>query len=745
VGRFTSGWLALALVAGGCLADPADGAPGVADLASDQAALTSPTRFVVDRTNDGTDGSCGGGVESAGRCNLRAAVAAAAGLPGAVQIDLAVDSVVSAEIAIAARGPDARLSIVAGAGRSITASGYTRLFTVDADAQLALRGVRVSGFTAFDGGAISSRGQVELDGALFTGNHATCSGVGAMTAYANCSGGAIASSGNLLLTGGTRFEHNSVDAGAYTATYTNSSASGGAIASSGTILIDGPVSFVNNASAANSFSGAHPVPFSDAWATSAGGAIYSAGGKIEVTDRATGACSFSGNAARAEAHPYNAGPGTANASGGAIYSLGQLILAPDACTFDGNAALTDGDVHADPAAVAPSVRARLDEASQSIVFTSSANVAWVELHLAVNGARQTNVRMRTGSGAAGAFFVGPLALRADDQLDYFFTYFADGVAHDTSRYSRTVPLTFEPKAFRPEVRAHVTAGAYLVRLVANTPVDWADVHYRVNGGAQQNARLHTVGGALGQVLTLGANDQLSYWMTYSAGGHVLETGSYDFHPTTPTAATLWTHGFPTFDPAHPGAIPDGCMASGNWYTCEPFAFSRVETSGSYRFLDDAALVPFEIVGTGPFGNAFIKTLRIAFSAAAGPRTGLGLVQLPSSSAATGVPPVDDADRDRGKFVSPSWSLRASYLIGGEGLSIALVDVNGLRSNAADIVTYRSSYCRYGCALKVPVATLVAGTDVDLNQIQYVEVRTESGIAIDPTLVMGHILFDDFPY
>jgi hypothetical protein len=77
--------------------------------------------------------------------------------------------------------------------------------------------------------------------------------------------------------------------------------------------------------------------------------------------------------------------------------------------------------------------------------------------------------------------------------------------------------------------------------------------------------------------------------------------------------------------------------------------------------------------------------------------------------------------------------------------VALVDVNGLRSNTLDVVKYRSSYCRYGCALKVPVADLAAGTDIDLSQIRYVAFVTEDGASADQSLVAGHILFDDFAF
>src|SRR5262245_30484508 len=49
-------------------------------------------RFVVDRADDSSDGACGA---ESGRCNLRAAVAAATASGRAAQIELAVDSIIS--------------------------------------------------------------------------------------------------------------------------------------------------------------------------------------------------------------------------------------------------------------------------------------------------------------------------------------------------------------------------------------------------------------------------------------------------------------------------------------------------------------------------------------------------------------------------------------------------------------------------------------------------------------------------
>jgi hypothetical protein len=390
------------------------------------------------------------------------------------------------------------------------------------------------------------------------------------------------------------------------------------------------------------------------------------------------------------------------------------------------------------------VTERLDEATQSIVFDPGVTSGWADLHLRINGTRDTSVRMRRV--ADGSFVAGPLALRADDVLSYSFTYLARSVGNDTATYTRVVPLTFEPRALRPEVRATATPGSYQMRLVASARVAWADVHYAVNRGPAQNRRLVDAGGVLGQTIALAPGDRLDYWMTYAAAGFVFETGAYVFQPSVASAATPWISGFPAIEPGNPTPVPAGCTPTSDWFECEPYAYSRVSASGGYRFADDATVVPFGITGIGPFGTYYIKTLAVAFAyAGAAPREGVGVVLLPASAAHPGAAPESAEDRDRGKFVSPAWKLRAGYLIGGEGLSIALVDVNGLHSQALDVATYRGTYCRYGCSLEVPVAALAAGSDIDLSQIRYVELRSESGATGDPHLFLAHVLFDAFPF
>jgi hypothetical protein len=306
------------------------------------------TRFVVDRADDSRDGVCVSDGSLAGQCNLRAAVQAAAIAPGPITIELAIDSTIDkGELAInaAAGDGDHRLTIKGASPRRIDGAKSSRLFNVGANATLVLESLIISNFSAYSGGAITNRGDVELINTTLATNSARCADVGAQTAYALCSGGAIDNYGRLGITGGTRFEGNTVEADALTAAFTTSWTSGGAISSSGTVIIDGPVAFVNNSATALSMSGVHPLPFSGADASAAGGAIYNAGGSLTFTAGAIGNCAFTGNAAAATATAANSQPGTVSSVGGAIFSSGQLVLPDDACLFQDNQALTDSDLH----------------------------------------------------------------------------------------------------------------------------------------------------------------------------------------------------------------------------------------------------------------------------------------------------------------------------------------------------------------------------------------------------------------
>jgi len=305
------------------------------------------TRFVVDLGADSSTGACVANGDSGGRCNLRAVVLAAGSASGPVTIDLAVDSTIDAgSIAVTPAASGASDVVIepapGGASRAVTGNGMSRLFEIASGARLAIAHVAITGFSAVDSGAaILNRGALVLDGATIAGNTTHCFGVGAMTAFATCAGGAIDNAGNLTLGGGTTFSRNTVSADASTAMYTTASAQGGAIVSSGAIAIVGPVTFTGNAASASAHSGVHPTPIGGASASASGGAIAN-GGTLTGTAPA-GSCRFSGNAASAEGSTPR-GETTLSSAGGAIANTGTLSLPEGVCGFSGNEAQKGSDV-----------------------------------------------------------------------------------------------------------------------------------------------------------------------------------------------------------------------------------------------------------------------------------------------------------------------------------------------------------------------------------------------------------------
>ncbi|HEY2515044.1 MAG TPA: hypothetical protein VGI39_29465 [Polyangiaceae bacterium] len=298
-------------------------------------------RFVVDLGADSAEGVCVANGDSAGRCNLRAAFLAAG--MGPATLDLAVDSTVSAgQIEVGASSTISVESVPGGAVHAITGAATSRLFQVDSGASLAIRNVSISNFRAVDaGGAITNLGSLDLEGVTLASNSTSCSGTGAMTAFANCSAGAISNTGTLTLGGGTVFTNNGATADAWTASYTTAWAGGGAVVSSGTIAIVGPVTFSNNSAVAAANSGYHNAPIGGANASAAGGAIFNSG-TLKVTAPA-GSCQFLKNAATASGATVN-GTATLASEGGAIENTGTLEIPAGACVFSGNSAGDGPDV-----------------------------------------------------------------------------------------------------------------------------------------------------------------------------------------------------------------------------------------------------------------------------------------------------------------------------------------------------------------------------------------------------------------
>jgi len=299
--------------------------------------------FVVDLGADSDDGVCSANGGSSGQCNLRAAFLAAGTATPPVTIELAVDSVVSLGT-IAAASPNAVTvqSASGGPARSISGTATSRLFQVASGSSLALSTLTITNFSAPNlGAAILNDGTLDLQGVTIAKNAVSCFDVGAMTAFATCSGGALASSGTVTIGGGTSFTGNSVTADAATAAFTNAWAGGGAIESSGTLTITGPVTFSGNSAVATATSGPHPEPIGGATASSNGGAIENSG-TLTITG-AAGSCQFLSNAATSTGSTIY-GSTSLSSAGGAIENTGTLQIAPGTCVFSGNTAQSGADI-----------------------------------------------------------------------------------------------------------------------------------------------------------------------------------------------------------------------------------------------------------------------------------------------------------------------------------------------------------------------------------------------------------------
>jgi len=111
------------------------------------------------------------------------------------------------------------------------------------------------------------------------------------------------------------------------------------------------------------------------------------------------------------------------------------------------------------------------------------NAPWADIHYTVNGGAQQNIRM-TVSGANNSYTLTNVPAGAS--VSYSFTIgLAAGGATDTAWMTFTMGT--QQGAF-----GHTISGANVQFYVNNAP--WADVHYTINGGGQQNLRM-TVSGS----------------------------------------------------------------------------------------------------------------------------------------------------------------------------------------------------------------------------------------------------------
>ena len=135
---------------------------------------------------------------------------------------------------------------------------------------------------------------------------------------------------------------------------------------------------------------------------------------------------------------------------------------------------------------------------------------WADVHYIVNNGAQQNVRM-TASGGNNSFTLANVPAGAT--VTYRFTIgLAAGGATETAWVTFTM-------GSQQGGHGHTISGANVQFYVNNAP--WADVHYTINGGAQQNIRMTASGGnntyTLANVAS-GASVRYRFTIGVAAGG-----------------------------------------------------------------------------------------------------------------------------------------------------------------------------------------------------------------------------------
>ena len=208
-------------------------------------------------------------------------------------------------------------------------------------------------------------------------------------------------------------------------------------------------------------------------------------------------------------------------------------------------------------------------------------------------------------------------------------------------------------------------------------------------------------------------------------------------------------GAPNFFRSPPGH-PD-CKPTDNVFRwiCDPYPFSKVSpgegNQAGWRLAGNALAPPIVEDGIGPDGgDAWLDAVQLTFEyAGASPRVGRLVAMLPTSGTNPGSPPTSDADALLGKPADQYAYLSASYLVGGDDIWVALVDVDGSFSQELSVAQYRNDSCRYGCGLTVPLSDLTQGSRIDLHRIRYVAFIVDGDPPeASPSMTIGEIAFDN---
>ena len=138
------------------------------------------------------------------------------------------------------------------------------------------------------------------------------------------------------------------------------------------------------------------------------------------------------------------------------------------------------------------------------------NASWADVHYTINGGPQQNVRM-ISSGGNNTYTLTGVASGAS--VTYSFTIGLATGAVDTAW------TTFTMTTGGGGTQGHTISGSNVQFYVNNAP--WADVHFTVGGGAQQNVRMTQAGGNNTYTLAnVAGGTAVSYFFTIgtAAGG-----------------------------------------------------------------------------------------------------------------------------------------------------------------------------------------------------------------------------------
>jgi len=208
----------------------------------------------------------------------------------------------------------------------------------------------------------------------------------------------------------------------------------------------------------------------------------------------------------------------------AMVCLGLFIAVLAGCGGNADSGSSEPDERVSPTAQALSTFSQsFEETTQSVIFNAPTGTVWVDLHATLVASQALNVRM-TADGST--FRVGPLPVQPGDHISYSFTFFVNGAAQGTPVFTYTAPAGSPLLALRPQVGSYSTGSE--IQLIVLSDLDWADAHYSINNGPQQNVRMTFSDWGYRQPISLHIGDVVRYWITYSAGTFVAETAHTTF-------------------------------------------------------------------------------------------------------------------------------------------------------------------------------------------------------------------------